>query len=125
MGRAPVWGAGAVAVTAPGLDGVHVPRPWLAHPFGDSRGARAGARNAATHQTWYWRRAPDGPITQATFGTGTSVPLPADYDDDGSVDLAYWEPAERKIYVSFSRGASVDLVVPVPDRSIPAFVNME
>jgi hypothetical protein len=51
------------------------------------------------------------------------VPVPYDYNHDGRLDLAYWEPREGKIYVSFSGGRSVDLVVPVPHHAIPAFVN--
>jgi hypothetical protein len=77
-----------------------------------------------TNRTWYWRRAPDGVIGQATFGTETSVPLPWDYNHDGRLDLAYWEPAQGKIYVTFSGGRQVDLVLPVPPHSIPAFVQM-
>lgn len=77
-----------------------------------------------SNHTWYWRRAPDGPITQATFGTDTSVPLPADYNHDGRLDLAYWEPREGRIFVSYTRGRSVDLTISVPPHSIPAFVNM-
>jgi hypothetical protein len=77
-----------------------------------------------TNQTWYWRRAPDGPISQATFGTATGIPLPADYNHDGRLDLAYWEPRDHKIFVSYTQGRSVGLVIPVPSNSIPAFVNM-
>jgi len=77
-----------------------------------------------TNQTWYWRRAPDGPISQATFGTATAIPVPADYNHDGRLDLAYWEPRDHKILVSYTQGRSADLVVPVPPNSIPAFVNM-
>ena len=77
-----------------------------------------------TNRTWYWRHAPEGPISQATFGTVTGVPLPADYNHDGRLDLAYWEPGEGKIYVSYNLGRSVDLTIPVPPHSIPAFVNM-
>ena len=77
-----------------------------------------------TNQTWYWKRAPDGPIFQVTFGTRSSIPIPADYDGDGRLDLAYWEPRAGKIYVSYSRGRSVDRVIDVPPGSIPAFVNM-
>lgn len=77
----------------------------------------------STH-TWYWRHAPDGLVTQAVFGTDTSVPVPADYNHDGRLDLAYWEPMQQKIFVSFSHGRSVDLVIPVPPHSVPAFINM-
>jgi len=77
-----------------------------------------------TNQTWYWRHAPDGPVTQATFGSATGIPIPADYNHDGRVDLAYWEPRDHKIFVSYDQGKSVALVIPVPPNSIPAFVNM-
>lgn len=77
-----------------------------------------------TNQTWYWKRAPEGAISQATFGTPTCVPVPADYDHDGKLDLAYWEPTEGKIVVSFDRGRTVGLTVSVPPHAIPAFVNM-
>ena len=77
-----------------------------------------------TNRTWYWRHAPDGAISQATFGTDTCVPVPADYNHDGRLDLAYWEPSEGKIHVSYTLGRSVDLNIPVPPHSIPAFVNM-
>lgn len=73
---------------------------------------------------WYWKHAPDGPLSYAKFGTKTAIPVPWDYNHDGRLDLAYWEPGEGKIYVSFSSGRKVDLVVPVPPHSIPAFVNM-
>lgn len=76
------------------------------------------------NQFWYWRRAPDGPISQVQFGTMTGIPLPADYNGDGRLDLAYWEPGEGKIYVSYTYGRSVDRVISVPPGSIPAFVNM-
>lgn len=74
--------------------------------------------------TWFWKHAPDGPVTTATFGTKTGIPLPWDYNHDGRLDVAYWEPSEGKIYVSFTRGKSVDLTISVPLNSIPAFVNM-
>ena len=74
--------------------------------------------------TWYWRHAPDGTISSAGFGTKTSIPLPWDYNHDGHLDLAYWEPSEGKIFVSYTLGREVDLVVKVPPHSIPAFVNM-
>ncbi|HXT01134.1 MAG TPA: VCBS repeat-containing protein, partial [Elusimicrobiota bacterium] len=74
--------------------------------------------------TWYWRALPDGAVSFAKFGTKTGIPVPWDYDHDGRLDLAYWEPKENKIYVSFDRGRSVGLVVKVPPHSIPAFVNM-
>jgi hypothetical protein len=74
--------------------------------------------------TWYWSHAPNGPLTAAKFGTKTGIPVPWDYNHDGRLDLAYWEPSENKIYVSFDRGRSVGLIVPVPPHSIPAFVNM-
>ena len=74
--------------------------------------------------TWYWRHAQDGPLSSANFGTKTGIPVPWDYNHDGRLELAYWEPGEDKIYVSFSRGQSVDLIVPVPPHSIPVFVNM-
>jgi hypothetical protein len=77
-----------------------------------------------TNKTWYWRDAPDGPISQATFGSDNGIPVPADYNHDGRLDLAYWEPREHKIFVSYNQGKSVDLVIPVPPNSIPAFVNM-
>jgi hypothetical protein len=77
-----------------------------------------------SNHTWYWRRAPDGPVTQAVFGTDTSVPVPADYNGDGKLDLAYWEPRAGKIFVSYSRGRTIDLSIPVPAHSIPAFVNL-
>lgn len=73
---------------------------------------------------WYWRQAPDGPISTAAFGSRTGIPVPYDYNHDGRLDLAYWEPREGKIYVSFSLGRSVDRIVQVPPHSIPAFVNM-
>jgi hypothetical protein len=73
---------------------------------------------------WYWRHAPDGAVSHVTFGTDTSIPVPADYNHDGRVDLAYWEPRQQKIFVSFTQGRSIDLTVPVPPHSIPAFVNM-
>jgi hypothetical protein len=77
-----------------------------------------------TNQTWYWRKAPEGAISQATYGSATSVPLPADYNGDGRLDLANWEPAEGKIYVSFTLGRTTDRVIIVPPGTIPAFVNM-
>jgi FG-GAP-like repeat len=77
-----------------------------------------------TNQTWYWRHVPDGPLSQARFGSSTGLPVPADYNHDGKLDLAYWEPRDQKIYVSYNQGRTVDLVVPVPPHSIPAFVNM-
>jgi hypothetical protein len=74
--------------------------------------------------SWYWRREADGSVASARFGTKTGIPLPWDYNHDGRLDLAYWEPGEGKIYVSFDRGRTVGLVVKVPPRSMPAFVNM-
>jgi hypothetical protein len=58
-----------------------------------------------------------------SFGTPESVPIPADYDHDGALDLAYWEPEASRIYVSFTRGKSIDRELPVPANSVPAFVN--
>jgi hypothetical protein len=90
----------------------------------DGDGADEIAVWQRTNHTWYWRHAPDGPISQATFGTATAIPVPADYDGDGRLDLAYWEPRERKIYVSYTRGRTVGRVIAVPPGSIPAYVNM-
>jgi hypothetical protein len=78
----------------------------------------------ATNHTWYWRRAPDGPIFQATYGTATCVPVPADFNGDGKLDLAYWEPREGKIYISFNQGRSTARVITMPPGTVPAFVNM-
>ena len=78
-----------------------------------------------SNQTWYWRHAANEAVSQATFGSATGVPIPWDYNHDGRLDLAYWEPSQGKIFVSFSQGKSVDLIVPVPPHSIPAFVNWE
>ena len=75
-------------------------------------------------RTWRWVRGADGPVSEAVFGTETGIPMPWDYNHDGRLDLAYWEPAEGKIVVSFNRGRTADLTVPVPAHSIPAFVNM-
>ena len=73
---------------------------------------------------WYWRSVPDGPITQFQFGVPGAVPVPYDYNHDGRLDPAYWMPAKRKIYVTFSNGRSIDRVVVVPPHSIPAYVNV-
>jgi hypothetical protein len=73
---------------------------------------------------WYARDVVTRVTTRWTFGSPSAVPLPADYDHDGRLDLAYWEPAERKIFVSFTHGASVDRVIEVPKDAIPVFVNM-
>jgi hypothetical protein len=51
-------------------------------------------------------------------------PLPADYDHDGRLDLAYWEPTAREIRVSLTRGRSVDRTIPVPPDAVPIFVRM-
>jgi hypothetical protein len=76
-----------------------------------------------TNRTWYWRRAPDGAISQATFGTSTCVPIPADYNHDGRLDLAYWEPAEGLIHVSLDHGRTSQ-TIRVPAHCVPCFVNM-
>jgi len=67
---------------------------------------------------------PAGPNLHFTFGTDTGIPIPADYNQDGRLDLAYWEPADQSIYVSFDYGQSVGRTITVPPHSIPAFVNM-
>jgi hypothetical protein len=77
-----------------------------------------------TNRFWYWRAAPDGAITQFQFGAAGAVPLPFDYNGDGRLDAAYWLASEGKIYVTFTRGRSVDRVIDVPPASIPAFVNV-
>jgi hypothetical protein len=76
------------------------------------------------NRTWYWKKAPDGAISQAVFGTESGIPLPGDYNHDGRTDLAYWEPRLQKIFVSYTLGRSIDLTIPVPPHSIPVFVNM-
>lgn len=76
------------------------------------------------NQFWYFRSASNPAITQFKFGTETAVPLPADYNHDGRIDPAYWEPRQNKIFVTFSGGRSVDLLITVPPHTIPAFVNM-
>ena len=65
-----------------------------------------------------------GAVTSWVFGSPSGVPVPADYDGDGRLDLAYWEPDAREIRVSFTRGRSVDRVIPVPPDALPIFVNM-
>jgi hypothetical protein len=77
-----------------------------------------------SNSTWYRRDPATGAITSWTFGSRTGIPLPADYDHDGRLDLAYWEPAAREIRVSFTRGRSVDRIIPVPPDAVPVFVNM-
>lgn len=69
-------------------------------------------------------RSPAGRLARYRFGTPTAVPMPTDYNRDGRVDLAYWEPMQSEIVVSFDRGATVGLRVPVPRGSVPAFVNV-
>lgn len=76
-------------------------------------------------RTWrWWLRGASGPVSEVVFGTETGIPVPWDYNHDGTLDLAYWEPANGKILVSFNRGRTVDLTVTVPPHCIPAFVNM-
>lgn len=77
-----------------------------------------------SNQTWYWRNIAEATSTEAKFGTSTSIPVPEDFNHDGIVDLAYWEPTEGVIYVSYSQGRTVDFVLTMPADSIPAFVNM-
>jgi hypothetical protein len=77
-----------------------------------------------TNLFWYWRSAPDGAITQFQFGVPGAVPVPFDYNHDGRLDPAYWVPSEAKIYVTFTRGKTVDRVIVVPPHSVPAFVNV-
>jgi hypothetical protein len=74
--------------------------------------------------TWHRRDPVTGAVTSWTFGSPTAIPAPADYDHDGRLDLAYWEPAAREIRVSFTRGRTVDRVIPVPPDAIPVFVHM-
>jgi hypothetical protein len=76
------------------------------------------------NQFWYWRKVSDGAITQIQFGSPTAVPVPADYDGDGRLDPAYWEPVKNAIYVTFTKGKTIDLVIPTPPNSIPIFVTM-
>ncbi len=57
-------------------------------------------------------------------GRRPASPFPGITTTTGRVDLAYWEPREGKIYVSFDHGRSVGLIVTVPPHSIPAYVNM-
>jgi hypothetical protein len=105
-----VWGRGADEVLVPG-------------DYDGDGYDEIGVYNE-TNNFWYWRRAPDGLITQFRFGAPGAVPLPFDYNHDGRIDPAYWVPADGKIYVSFTRGRSVDRVIPVPPHSVPAFVNV-
>jgi len=126
-----LWSKGTSAFTIKSLaTSVHVQLRWGGNPReilvpGDYAGL--GYDQLAIwnpdNRFWYWRTVPDGAITQFQFGTSTGIPVPADYNHDGVVDPAYWEPAQNKIYVTFTRGRRVDLVVPVPAHSIPAFVN--
>ena len=67
---------------------------------------------------------PEGRVSDAQFGTITGIPLPNDFDGDGSLDLAYWEPKDNKIFVSFDKGRTISRTIIVPPDSIPAFVNM-
>ena len=77
-----------------------------------------------TNGFWYWRKVPDGAITQFRFGAAGAVPMPFDYNHDGKLDPAYWDARAGKIYVTFTQGRSVDRVIDVPPHSIPAFVNV-
>ena len=74
--------------------------------------------------TWYRRDPVTGVTTSWTFGSPTGIPLPADYNHDGRLDLAYWEPAAGEIRVSFTYGSSVDRVIKVPPDALPIFVSM-
>lgn len=48
----------------------------------------------------------------------------ADWDGDGKLDLAYWEPRDHIIYVSFDFGKSIEKNIEVPENSIPIHVNL-
>jgi len=78
----------------------------------------------ATNQRWYWRSAESETITEFQFGTPTGVPVPYDFNGDGRLDPAYWEPSASRIYVTFTRGRTVDRTIVVPPNTLPAFVNM-
>jgi hypothetical protein len=90
----------------------------------DGRGVDDVAVYRRSDSTWHRRDLATGAVTTWTFGSPTGIPVPADYNHDGRLDLAYWEPAAREIRVSFTRGRTVDRVIPVPPDSLPAFVNM-
>ena len=89
----------------------------------DGTGLDQAAVYRPFNQTWYLRDA-SARVTAFVFGSPTCIPLPADYDRDGRLDLACWEPQAREIRVSFTRGKSVDRVIPVPPDSLPLFVNL-
>jgi len=64
--------------------------------------------------TWYRWDLGTGIVTARAFGSPDGIPVSADYNHDGQLDVAFWEPAAREIRVSFSHGRTVDRVIVPP-----------
>ena len=74
--------------------------------------------------TWWIRDLSTGENRGFIYGTPSGIPLPADYNSDGMLDLAFWEPSQNTIFVSFDYGESNGATISVPPNSIPVYVNM-
>ena len=89
---------------------------------GDLDGDRRADMGTITAGQWSIARSNNNYawITQDSWGLGTDVPVPADYDGDGIVDLAVFRPSDGNWYVRrsmggvgiFNWGSSGDVPVP-------------
>ena len=73
--------------------------------------------------TWHTKNYVTGVTSAVQFGLPDDVPVPGDYNGDGSTDLAVWRPAEGKWYVRINGNTYVRQLGSNGDIPIPADYN--
>ncbi len=58
---------------------------------------------------WYIIKSSNGSTRITQWGVSGDVPVPADYDGDGSADLAVWRPSEGNWYIIRSSNGAVEV----------------
>lgn len=73
--------------------------------------------------TWYSRNYASNVNSTAQWGLSTDVPVPADFNGDGKIDMAVWRPAEGKWYININGVSQVRQWGLNGDIPVPADYN--
>jgi hypothetical protein len=91
-------GTGTCVVTMSQARTVTAPFLWTSDAVGAFRPSEGN---------WYIRDLQTGTVTVQQWGTTGDVPVPGDYDGDGTTDIAVWRPVEGNWYISNSATGAV------------------